>query len=344
MRATAPFAVSVLFCALAFAQDTPQTNKVLYFAHTVSPRGVQEVVNCLRSVTEMQRVTADSSGRSITVSGSASQMALGEWMFQNLDQPADARPASPAQYTVDGSPLSAVRVFYLANSLLPQQMQEIINAVRAMAEVQRIAAFNDVHAVVARAQPNHIALAEWVVSQLDPSSSPGAAPSQNPATFAYHADFIHDTAVAARVFHLTNAKQPQELQQIVNSIRSATEIQRIAVFPRGAEIALRGTEDQAALAEWLIKRLDKPAGAQPSGAMEYQMPGNAATPLVEVYYLAHLDKAEDIQDLVRSIRVGAQLQRLTAYLPTRAIVVRGSGEQVAEATALVQERDKPAVQ
>lgn len=62
----------------------------------------------------------------------------------------------------------------------------------------------------------------------------------------------------ARVFYLTNVATQQELTEIMSAIRAVTNAQRI--FPLQTQMALlvRGTVDQVALAEMLLRNLDRP--------------------------------------------------------------------------------------
>jgi general secretion pathway protein D len=62
----------------------------------------------------------------------------------------------------------------------------------------------------------------------------------------------------AKVFYLQNVNTPQELQEIVNAVRSVADIQRF--FPYNAQNAIiaKGSADQVALAEKILHDLDKP--------------------------------------------------------------------------------------
>ncbi len=62
----------------------------------------------------------------------------------------------------------------------------------------------------------------------------------------------------AKVFYLPNVNTPQELQEIVNAVRSVADIQRF--FPYNAQNAIiaKGSADQVALAEKILHDLDKP--------------------------------------------------------------------------------------
>jgi general secretion pathway protein D len=60
-----------------------------------------------------------------------------------------------------------------------------------------------------------------------------------------------------RTFYLTNLSQPNELQDLVNILRTLLDTQRLQQFPSQQAIVVRGTPDQIALAEKLIDDLDK---------------------------------------------------------------------------------------
>jgi general secretion pathway protein D len=62
----------------------------------------------------------------------------------------------------------------------------------------------------------------------------------------------------AKVFYLTNVSSPQELQEIVNAVRSVADIQRLFPYSSQNAIIAKGSADQVALAEKLLHDLDKP--------------------------------------------------------------------------------------
>jgi general secretion pathway protein D len=59
------------------------------------------------------------------------------------------------------------RVFYLSNVNTPQEMQEIINAVRSMADLQRVMQYTTQYAIIARGEADKIALAAALIADLD---------------------------------------------------------------------------------------------------------------------------------------------------------------------------------
>jgi general secretion pathway protein D len=60
-----------------------------------------------------------------------------------------------------------VKVFYLNNILTPQELQEIITAIRTVAEVQKVFQYQAQNAIIVRAEAEKVALAEKIVADLD---------------------------------------------------------------------------------------------------------------------------------------------------------------------------------
>lgn len=59
------------------------------------------------------------------------------------------------------------KVFYLTNVNTPQEMQEIITAVRGAADLQRIFVYNSQNAIIIRGEADKVALAEKLIADLD---------------------------------------------------------------------------------------------------------------------------------------------------------------------------------
>ncbi len=60
-----------------------------------------------------------------------------------------------------------------------------------------------------------------------------------------------------RTFYLNNLSLPNELQDLVNILRTLLDTQRLQQFPSQQAIVVRGTPDQIAMAQKLIEDLDK---------------------------------------------------------------------------------------
>jgi general secretion pathway protein D len=64
--------------------------------------------------------------------------------------------------------------------------------------------------------------------------------------------------MVAQTFYLSNVSSAQEIQEIVNAVRSIAELQRVVAFTSQNAIIVRGESDQVALAAKMIHDLDKP--------------------------------------------------------------------------------------
>jgi len=62
---------------------------------------------------------------------------------------------------------SVLKTFYLSNLSAPTEIQDVVNAIRAMLDVQRVQQLLSQNAVVVRGTPDQIALAEKLVDDLD---------------------------------------------------------------------------------------------------------------------------------------------------------------------------------
>jgi hypothetical protein len=255
-------AFTVLFASVASGQAPAEqsVDRVFHFTQIETLQGFQEIATVMRTVAEIRQLSVNAAPRALAMRGTADQIALAEWLFSELDKP--TRAVQPSQdsgaheYRVPGRGDDVVKVFFLTHTNTAQGLQEIVTAIRTIADMQRIFPCNAPPAVTLRGTADQVALAEWLVNTLDQAAG-GAQPSQGSATHEYRAPGGSDDVV--RVFYVTHTDTAQGLQEIVTAIRTITEIQRI--FPRYAirAVAMRGTAGQVARAERLIEGLDKPS-------------------------------------------------------------------------------------
>jgi type II secretory pathway component GspD/PulD (secretin) len=232
------FAV-VFVTALCFGQGT---TSVLHFAPADSPQDMREIVNSIGAVTGLP-ASFDPTLRTLTLSGSSDQVALGDWIFTGLEKPLGGQP-SGAMEQYQFSPNETVRILRATNTLSPVQLQEIVNTMRALAEVVKLMPYASHQAVVLGGNPDRVALATWLFNTLDQPEQ-----ATNPAEYRT-ADGL------ARVFFL-HTQDAEKLHQILNVVRASTGLTHLMPFPTQHAISLRGTEAQVALAQNLITDLDK---------------------------------------------------------------------------------------
>jgi hypothetical protein len=234
-------ALVVLFASAAFGQASSEQmlDRVFHFAHTETAQGFQQIATVMRMVAGIQQLFVVEAPGVLTLRASADQVALAEWLFSQLDKPAAGQPVQQVQnslvheYRVPGSGDDVVKVFYLTHTQTAQDLQEIVTAIRVIANIQRI--FQCFQCSVPRTLALHgtaaqTALAQWLVDELDKSTGGGhllGQPSENSVAHEYRVPGNGDDLV--RVFYLTHTETPQGLQEIVTAIRAVTDLQR--VFP-----------------------------------------------------------------------------------------------------------------
>jgi len=167
---------TALFAFTTFGQAPDQDiNRVFHFANAQAPQSRQEILNMIRAIAEIQNATVDNSAGILAVSGTSGQIAMAEWLFYNMDRPANAAPPDPGalQFTVAGASNEVARIFYLTNTPPPQAVQEAINAIRAVIEIQRVVAYNASKAIAMRGTVEQMAAVQWLTPLMDkPAGQP----------------------------------------------------------------------------------------------------------------------------------------------------------------------------
>ena len=120
-----------LFAAVASGQTE---NREFVLTNTTSSREFREMAYAVSTLANVPLPAVNEGMKTLVVSGTAGQLALADWLIQQLDiDPAAQRPAIQ-RYPVPGAADDVVCVFYVPNHTA-QQLQEIVNAVRTMSDI-----------------------------------------------------------------------------------------------------------------------------------------------------------------------------------------------------------------
>jgi len=133
------------------------------------------------------------------------------------------KPGAPA------APVMQDRLLRLTHTATVQEFQEIANLVRTLAEIRDMSADNAQMTLAVHATAEQMGLAEWLVKQLDQPVG-GTIPPTSPE-YKGLSDTDEQrhpiTNGVARIFYLPHTATVQEFQEIVNAIRTVTEIRRV---------------------------------------------------------------------------------------------------------------------
>jgi hypothetical protein len=325
------FVIIVFATSMAASLAFGQTSQVFRLTQHENTQELEEMATTLRGVGNIQQVSIDDINRTVTIAGTAGQIATADWLVHQLDVPANGPLGGVHEYRPSGAGDDVVRVFYVGNASTPQELQEIAVTLRSVADIRQVFVYNALKAVAARGTGQLISLAAWMMDQLD---QPAKVPAPSPHEYKLPGDDV------ARVFELTYPETPRQLQEIVTLIRAVGDIQRLFIYNARRAVVLRATAERIALAAWLVNELDKPVVGQTvkqgGTAPEFQLSDDPEN-LVRVYYLAGSQSEEAYQKVIDQVRRTARTYRSFIYTALGALVVRGSAGQLAVAEKVIEE-------
>jgi hypothetical protein len=188
--------------------------------------------------------------------------------------------------------------------------------------------------------PDQIKLGAWLFAGLN-KSAPVAADA---ALHEYR--LAHGTDNVVRLFFLDRGQTVQELREFLSMLRSIADLPRAFTCNAIKAVALRGTSNQMALADWLVNELakTKPAPRQHSASPEYLLPA-APSPgpnknVTRIFYFANTPAILDFPEVAALIQTLADFQRVDRYDSLRALAVRGTSDQLALTEWLFNELDQ----
>ncbi len=248
-----------------------------------------------------------------------------------------APPQAPNKAAYEGKPVEgstdAVRLFYFTHGETPQEIQEFVNLVRTMAEIQRASTYFERRTIALRGTSSQIALAEWLFAGLDqPVDAAGAA-----KTAAYDFPLSTGGVEAVRLFSLSRFEPPENLQHMMNLIRTITDMPRIYTYAPRRAIVARGTPAQIAVTEWLVRVLDKAVAPTPARTEAYEDSGDSRQgPAIRLFFVPAAETSQELHEVLSMIRTTADINRVYAYPPVRMIALRGTAAQADLAQWLVK--------
>lgn len=328
MKSTLYRCALAAWCAgAAMAQSS--TERVLSLRYAESPASMQTIFNSVRAVADIKDAVLDTSARTITLRGPADQVNTGEWLFQQLDRPSRSAGTGPEPQELRpaGTSDDVTCVYFLSHMDTAQAIQEGVNAARSISSTRRMFPVNEVRAIAMRGTESQVAMDRWLLHELD------APPPSGGAMVVDRYAAAGPEGAAIRVFFLANLHHPLELQQAVNATRSVADVQRFFAVNMSYAIAMRGSDAQADLCEWMLAHLDT-QGTTTTG--EYLMTG-FNDGLVRVFLPANVPTPDALQEVVNRVRGETRAQRVYPFSPRSAVIFRGTPAQVAIAESLINQ-------
>jgi hypothetical protein len=225
-------------------------------------------------------------------------------------------------------------VVALTNTPTAESVTQMTNVVKAVANVFDVSFDETRTSFTLRAPVNLLGLAEWLLHAMDKPVGwqPSAQESADPSSREYHLQPggypADDRAPVARIYYLTNPLTRSDIE-ILTTARAVGEIQKIAECNGPRILAFRGTATDVALAEWMIRKLDVPAGGE---ANVFTLPTGD---IVRIFYLNPAISRQDLFDITKKIRTTTNILTVFQKISPPAIAVRGNSAVLAQASQII---------
>jgi hypothetical protein len=325
-------AIGFTMASIASAQNST----VLTFAHTEGVQNMQEIATAVRTISDIKEIFVDAGAKTLKLSSGPDQLKLAEWMFGLLDSAGFAGPSMHEFQATGDDPV--VHLYFLKTPANTQAFQEVATAIRTVADIRRLFTYNAPMAMIARGNADGIALADWLVSELD---QPSSAHTSAVHEYRMAAGFVRDES-DIRVFYLTHTATAQEFREVATGVRTIANIRRVFTYSTPRAMVVRSAPDAVALAAWLIDQLDtqntgQARQASPIYHTYQQLPQGDNATAVQVFFLNRAGSAEDFETAASRVGTTAHIPRVFTYNAPRALVVRGSTDQLKVAEQLVKD-------
>jgi hypothetical protein len=235
------FAALFLCATAAFGQRPLDQNAAVVLANRPTAQTAQEMLTTVRAVADVTDVSFDEAQLTFTLRGPANLLGLAEWLLRAMDKPAGWQPTTGESETValreyhlpkgafpdpraEWGPVA--RIYYLTNTTSRQQgIQEILTVLRAVGEIQKVFNCSAPRIIAFRGPATDVDLGEWLLRKLDVPAGGEALAHQKensddntlklPGTRTGSEDIV-------RVFYLSHAATPKEMNALFAKIQAAT--------------------------------------------------------------------------------------------------------------------------
>jgi hypothetical protein len=322
------FALSI---GAAFGQDV---SRVFQLHHINTDADLQDFATLIRTMADAPQIAADSTQKTLSMSGTASQIAIADFLFTELDRQTVPDSVNH-ELRVSNNADDVLHLFFAPNAATIQEFQELATTVRTIAEIRRVFTYSTPRALAVRGTADQIAAAAFLLHELD-------QPATAKRTDSYLYQMI-DTAnhgeTAVRVFYVPYTSNVQQFQEVATVVRTIAEIRRVFTYNSARALIIRGTPDQVTFTGWMVNELGKPV-TPGTASLTYQYNGldRDGQNIVRVFYPKDLASVAALQQLATQIRTKTQIRRVFTYNASNAIAVRGNEAQLATVDQILQDR------
>lgn len=222
---------------------------------------------------------------------------------------------------------TTTRTFHLTTAPNQQAVNELGMLIRTI-DVKSVT-WNEAPTITVTGTPDEIALATWLIQQLDTTNRPTGIPSYTVAN-GNPADTVH-------IYFVTNFPLQAELNEFVTTLRTVADLRRIYTYTASHAIVVRAALGNVQAGDWLVQKMDVAPNSHPTNA-QYKWTLNACSGgTVEVAFMPREISQMNLNAIVTTVRAIADVQPIFTHSGApQAIAFRGCQDQVQLADWIIQ--------
>jgi hypothetical protein len=224
------------------------------------------------------------------------------------------------------------RILAFTNMERALDLLETEQVIQSLVPSAEVALHRSERTLSVRGAFDDVELATWLFDRLDKAKTPNTLELVG----------SDETIAVLRLSVRGDTDGPdgtRELQEQAAVIRSVVEFRTSLTHDRSKSIVIRGSAAQVELAQWLARELWKfpEKDAVPASRQFAQVDTSGVT--VGVFHLQNETSATNFLNIVTEIRSATGIRRIFTYLYPRAIVVRGTPEELWRVEHMVAARN-----
>lgn len=146
-----------------------------------------------------------------------------------------------------------------------------------------------------------------------------------------------------RTFRLQTPATDQDFQDLSVAALTITGVKARAVDAAKRELSISGTSEQMRVADWVVAELDRPGAAGPPSSV-FTMDTKEPETTIRVFHPEKIASSQELNEVVTAVRTITDVRYAGIYPSQKAVVLRGTPEQVDAAEWLLAELIKDAPQ
>lgn len=319
MRTGVILAIAGWLCGAAFGQAAAPDVRVFKLTPADTRQKLLELADLIRVISDMRDVTVDTGEKSLTVHGTEKQIEFASWLVKGVDQFANGGSTGDMlEQKGDGDDVT--RLLHLRYTPELLDFQGVATTIRVMTAANRLFTYNVGSVIAVRDQGKTSVMASWIAQELDAAN--GLDLAKRTGTHEY----VAGTDDVMHLIFVPNRQTDREIQEIVLAAHGASGVRLMIAYTPARLVAVRGTRDQIAMSDWLLKELDGPVKASEK-APEYRVNGSAD--VIRIYRLPPAGTELAFLQRIVALRQASGITRAYTCNTQRIVVMRGTAEQLA---------------